>query len=394
MIKTVFTALISAVIGGLVAALFIYTGVSGLPEGNGEDVVIREAPPSGAAKTGGGGGNTGGGGNNIEEVYDRYGPGVVSLDIAAEGGSPAGGSGFVLDKNGHIVTNQHVVDKAESISVQFPGGSREKAEVIGEDASTDLALLKVDAPEEMLKPLKLGDSGNMEVGDQVVAIGNPLSVGISVTSGIVSGLDRSIEAPNSYTIDGALQTDAAVNRGSSGGPLLDERGNVIGVTSQIASSTGSFQGVGFAVPSNTVKSVVEQLSTDGDVEHAYLGVSMLPVGIEELAAYSGSPPAQFAGENDLPENGAIVREAEGGGPADNSGIEGGEERQIEGVPVPIPEGDVITKVEGEKVSGPEDVISEVNSRKPGDRMEITVVGPGGDSQKVTVRLGSQPQNGS
>jgi S1-C subfamily serine protease len=388
-IKTVFTALISAVIGGLVTALFIYTGISGLPEGSKGDVVVREASPSGGNTKTGGDGN-----NNIEEIYDRYGPGVVSLDIAAEGSSPAGGSGFVLDKNGHIVTNQHVVEKAENISVQFPGGPRKEAKVIGEDPSTDLALLKVDAPKEVLKPLTLGDSGNMEVGDRVVAIGNPLNVGISVSSGIISGLDRSIKAPNNYTIDGALQTDAAVNPGSSGGPLLDKQGNVIGVTSQIASSTGSFQGVGFAVPSNTVKNVVKQLASGGDVEHAYLGVKMLPVGIEELAAYSGSSPGQFSGEHEIPENGAIVSEAVRGGPAGSAGIEGGEERRIEGVPVPVPKGDVITKVEGKKVSGPEDVISEVNSRKPGDRMGLTVVSPGGDPQKVTVRLGSQPQNGS
>ena len=148
-------------------------------------------------------------------------------------------------------------------------------------------LIQVDAPREALKPLTLGDSNSVGVGEPVIAIGNPLNVGISVTTGIVSGLGRPIQAPNNYTINDAVQTDAAINPGNSGGPLLDSRGTVIGVNAQIASESGGFEGVGFAVPINTVKSVIRQLITEGKVVHGYIGVSMYPLGIDELSAYTG-----------------------------------------------------------------------------------------------------------
>lgn len=379
-------------IGGLLATVFVFVGVSLLGEDYG-DVNIRQAPAP-VEGVEGSQGTSGGEIGSVEEIYNQDGPGVVSVDVSSEGSGEGGsgsGSGFVLDNNGHIVTNQHVVSGAEQVSVKFSGDERLRAEVVGEDASTDVAVLRVDAPEEMLNPLTLGDSEAVEVGEPVIAIGNPLDVGTSATTGIVSGTGRPIKAPNDYTIDNAIQTDAAINPGSSGGPLLDARGTVIGVNSQIQSSTGSFQGVGFAVPINTVKNVVEQLITTGEVEHGYLGVQMFDVGVRELASYTGKSPEEFSGEYGIPESGAIIVEAPGDGPASEAGISGGEEEEIAGIPVPL--GDVITEVEGEEVQSPEDVISAVNSREPGDRIGMTVVSPGGEPRQVEVRLGSQP-NGS
>jgi S1-C subfamily serine protease len=260
--------------------------------------------------------------------------------------------------------------------------------LVGEDPSTDLAVIKVDAPEGSLKPLTLGDSDALKVGEPVIAIGNPLNVGISVTTGIVSGVGRPIKAPNNYTISGAVQTDAAINPGNSGGPLLNSRGTVVGVNSQIFSETGSFQGVGFAIPSNTVKSVVEQLITSGDVEHGYIGVSMFTVGIEELVAYTGLSEKKLREKYGLPTAGAIVSEVTENGPADKAGIKGGKEKEIQGLPVPM--GDVITRAAGKKVNTPDDVIKIVNSLKPGERIQLTVVTPGEDPREVEVELDVQP----
>lgn len=384
-LKTVITSLVSAIIGGLVATIFVFAGMSLLGEDYG-DVNIRQAPAPvegapGALEDGADGGS-------VEEIYNQDGPGVVSVDVSSGAGGSSG-SGFVLDENGHIVTNQHVVDGADQVSVTFSGGERMTAEVVGEDASTDVAVLRADAPEEMLTPLTLGNSAAVDVGEPVVAIGNPLDVGTSATTGIVSGIGRPIKAPNDYTIDNAIQTDAAINPGSSGGPLLDARGAVIGVNSQIQSSTGSFQGVGFAVPIDTVKSVVEQLITTGDVEHGYIGVQMFDAGVAELASYAGKTPEDFSEEYGIPENGAIVVDATGGGPAAEAGISGGEEEEIAGLPVPL--GDVITDIEGNEVESPEDVISVVNAHRPGERIEMTVASPGEEPRRVELRLGSRPE---
>ncbi len=359
----------------------------GLTDGTG-DVTIRQVEPEAASLPDVESPEDSARQASVRQVYTRDGPGVVSVDVAS-GAGPGGGSGFVLDRNGHIVTNQHVVEAAEGVSVRFANGTRREAEVVGEDPSTDLAVLKVEAPEEALKPLTLGDSDSLQVGQPVIAIGNPLNVGISVTTGIVSGVGRPIKAPNNYTISDAVQTDAAINPGNSGGPLLDSRGTVIGVNSQIISETGSFQGVGFAIPSNTVKSVVEQLVTTGAVEHGYIGVRMFTAGIGELVAYTSLTKKDLREQYGLPPSGAIVSGVTGGGPADDAGIKGGEEQDIDGLPVPI--GDVITEVGGEEVSSPDDVIGIVNSLQPGDRLGLTVVTPGEEPRQVEVVLGVQPE---
>jgi len=326
-------------------------------------------------------------GSSVREVYTR---GVVSVDVAATSeAGPGGGSGFVVDEAGHIVTNQHVVEGAEEISVRFADGVRREAEVVGQDPSTDVALIKVDAPKAALEPLTLGDSNSVGVGEPVIAIGNPLNVGISVTAGIVSGLGRPIQAPNNYTINDAVQTDAAINPGNSGGPLLDSRGTVIGVNAQIASESGGFEGVGFAVPINTVKSVIEQLITDGKVVHGYIGVSMYQLGIDEFSAYAGLSERDLRERYSLPGNGAIVSEVTPDGPAEKAGIRGGDEKEIEGIRVPM--GDVITGIEGEPVSSSEDVIEVVNSVRPGEKLLMTVVTPGEKERRVNVTVGTRPE---
>jgi S1-C subfamily serine protease len=373
-----------------VTALFLFVGVYGLEDRSGSVTIKEVAPPHKSS-----GGTIGtpadtGGSSTVHEVYTRDGRGVVSVDVAATSDAgPAGGSGFVVDEAGHIVTNQHVVEGAEEISVSFADGVRREAEVVGQDPSTDVALIQVDAPRKALKPLTLGDSNSVGVGEPVIAIGNPLNVGISVTTGIVSGLGRPIKAPNNYTINDAVQTDAAINPGNSGGPLLDSRGTVIGINAQIASESGGSEGVGFAVPINTVKSVIKQLVTEGKVVHGYIGVSMYQFSIDELSAYAGLSERALDEQYGLPGNGAIVSAVTPDGPAEKAGIRGGDEKVIEGIPVPM--GDVITGIEGDPVSSSEDVIEVVNSVKPGEGLLMTVVTPGEKERRVKLTVGTRPE---
>jgi S1-C subfamily serine protease len=372
-----------------VTALFLFLGVYGLEDRSGS-VTIKEVAPPHKSSRGTAGTPAVTDGSSLREVSTRDRRGVVSVDVAATSDAgPAGGSGFVIDEAGHIVTNQHVVEGAEEISARFADGVRREAEVVGQDPSTDVALIQVDAPRKALRPLTLGDSNSVGVGEPVIAIGNPLNVGISVTSGIVSGLGRPIKAPNNYTINDAVQTDAAINPGYSGGPLLDSRGTVIGVNAQIASVSGGSEGVGFAVPINTVKSVIRQLITEGKVVHGYIGVSMYQFGIDELSAYTGLSQRALDERYGLPGNGAIVSEVTPDGPAEKAGIRGGDEKEIEGILVPM--GDVITEIEGDPVSSSEDVIEVVNSVKPGERLLMTVVTPGEKERRVKVTVGTRPE---
>src|SRR5438552_1452152 len=240
---------------------------------------------------------------SIGQIYKRSYKGVVEITVTStQNTSPLGGSqtqraqgsGFVYDTDGHIITNQHVVDGATSISVKFWNGATYKATVVGTDASTDLAVIKVDAPSSLLVPLALGNSDHVYVGDGVVAIGSPFGLEETVTSGIVSALHRQIDAPNNFTIANSIQTDAAINHGNSGGPLLDLQGDVIGVNAQIESDSGGNDGVGFAIPSNTVSSVASQLLASGKVEHAFLGVAVetAPKGARITRLVSGAPAAK------------------------------------------------------------------------------------------------------
>jgi putative serine protease PepD len=238
-------------------------------------------------------------GLTVAKIAARDSPGVVELEVTTASSDPFGrgstssavGTGFVVDTDGHVVTNAHVIDGAQSITVRFSDGATYDATVVGSDLSTDVAVVQVDAPAAQLHPLSFGDSSALEVGDAVVAIGSPYGLDTSVSTGIVSAVDREIIAPDeSSTISGAIQTDAAINHGNSGGPLLDANGKVIGITAQIESESGGNDGVGFAVPSNTVRSVVAQLLADGTAQPAVLGVQAqtLPAAVAaELGEASG-----------------------------------------------------------------------------------------------------------
>jgi S1-C subfamily serine protease len=325
---------------------------------------------------------------SVSEIYRRDAPGVVEITTAtgSSGSTPypyggggsqtAQGSGFVYDTQGHIVTNEHVVDGADSIKVRFPNGATYTATLVGSDASTDLAVIKVDAPASLLHPLALADSSEVVVGDGAVAIGSPFGLENSVTTGIVSALHRQITAPNNFTITDALQTDAAINHGNSGGPLLDLLGRVIGVTAQIKSDSGGNEGVGFAIPSNTVRSVVSQLVSSGKVEHAYLGVRIQTV------------PADAAKTLGVPA-GVALAQVRTGTAAAKAGLKGASgERTVNGVAYPVG-GDVIVRVDGRKVTSSEELQSLVDAKSPGDELTVTYV-RAGDERTVRVKLGTRP----
>jgi putative serine protease PepD len=293
--------------------------------------------------------------NSVVFVSARGGDGQLSFE-GQGGGRAASGSGFVIDRSGHIVTNDHVVEDADRYTVRFgENGDPIPAKLIGKDPSSDLAVLKIDPSDvkEGPKPLALASSGSLRPGDAAIAIGSPFGLSGTVTTGIVSALGREIKAPNGFSIPGAVQTDAAINPGNSGGPLLDSAGRVIGVNSQIASESGANSGVGFAVPSDTVKNVVPKLIKDGKIERAYLGVSS-------------------AEDPDNP--GAVVGQVNPGAPASDAGIRSN---------------DVITKFDGKAIRNPSELSLAVLTKAPGDKVELTVK-RGGDTKTVTVTLGNRP----
>ncbi|HEX3243023.1 MAG TPA: trypsin-like peptidase domain-containing protein [Solirubrobacterales bacterium] len=335
-------------------------------------------------------------GNLINQIYRRDGEGVAFISAQLKpkqeispfglpeesGGGTATGSGFLIDTDGHIVTNAHVVEGADRIEVKLGASDKEyTAEVVGADPATDVALIKVDAPSDELHPLALGDSSKIEVGDPVIAIGNPFGLDRTVTSGIVSALQRQIEAPNGFSISHVIQTDAAINPGNSGGPLINDQGQVIGINSQIQNTGNDGNvGIGFAVPINTAREVVRQLEEHGEVKHAYLGLS------------GGSLSPELVSALKLPvKEGVLVSEVVSGGPADQAGIRGGDtSATIEGAELRLG-GDIITEINGKKITGMEDVVNLVNEAKPGETMEVKV--QRGDTTKtLTVTLGVRPSS--
>jgi putative serine protease PepD len=356
---------ILVVAGALVAGAGVGAGTYAAVGGGGDTTtVVQPAPvvgtPAASTKT-----------TSVGDVYKAARDGVVEITVTENSGndnssspfpfggggssqrSQAQGSGFVYDSDGHVITNDHVVDGATSISVTLWDGSKYKATVVGADPSTDLAVLKLDAPASKLHPLSLGDSSAVSVGDGVVAIGSPFGLDETVTSGIVSALNRSISSVNQFTIPGAIQTDAAINHGNSGGPLLDMNGRVIGVTSQIESESGGNDGVGFAVPSNTVRTVASQIVSGKKIEHAYLGV--------------------FVGDA-TNRAGAKISSVKRGGPAADAGLKSG---------------DVITSFGGETIETSSDLTAAVSARKPGDTVTVKYLRDG--SEKTTsVKLGNRP----
>ena len=333
---------------------------------------------------------------SINSIYRASAPGVVHIEtttrVAQQDdpffGNPFGaaqtqralGSGFVLDKAGHIVTNFHVVRGATAIQVSFSNNERFKAKLIGVDPSTDIAVLHVEVKARALKALPLGNSDGVRVGDQVIAIGNPFGLDRSVTAGIVSAVQRRIESPNRLSISHVIQTDAALNHGNSGGPLLNAQGEVVGVNAQIETG-GASQGnvgIGFAIPINTVKDVVAELIKHGDVEHAFLGIegkSLTP----SIARLFHLPVS----------SGVIVATVRQGSGAAGAGLEAAtSEVTVEGESWPAG-GDVIVKVDGEPVPTVERLVDLIASKQPGDKIDVEVVRES-SHHTLTVKLGRQP----
>ena len=328
-------------------------------------------------------------GKTIADIYRRSARGVVQV-IATQVSSDspffgpqetsASGSGFVIDKAGHIITNYHVIEGAREIQVNFSGNDRMDAKVIGSDPSTDIAVLQIDAQARALTPLPLGDSDSVSVGDAVIAIGNPFSLERTVTAGIVSALQRRITAPDGFAIDEVIQTDAAINHGNSGGPLLNANGDVIGVNAQIESETGGNVGIGFAIPINTVKEVVSQLIDEGKVEHAYLGVEMATID-ENLAETFNLPV----------DKGTLVQRVHEGSPAARAGLKGGSTSVVVDGESYLLGGDVIVKADGQEVASSDDLGRIVASKKPGEELELEIRRDG-ETETITVTLGRRPSN--
>jgi putative serine protease PepD len=317
------------------------------------------------------------------QIYQRAYRGVVEITVDSTQQNPFGsqeqrsqGSGFVIDSKGHIVTNEHVVDGANSVSVRFWNDTVYKATVVGTDPSTDLAVIKVDAPASALHPLSFGDSDALRVGDTAFALGSPFGLEETFTSGIVSALHRQMEAPNNFTINDSIQTDAAINHGNSGGPLLNARGGVIGVNSQIRSDSGGSDGVGFAIPSNTVRSIADTLIGSGKVEHAYLGVSVQQI------------PGTVADQLKLVA-GVEIADVRSKTPAEKAGLKGATgKKTIDGELYPTG-GDVITAIDGKKITSSENVQQTIDAHKPGDTVSVTYW-RNGDSHTVDVKLATRP----
>jgi S1-C subfamily serine protease len=381
--------LISGIVGGLVVlalgATLIGTGV--INTGDTRREIIREVSvPSVTLRNATA---RSGGGLSVADIYRRRAAGVVFVQarVVTQSSSPFGlpleqeglatGSGFVLDKGGYILTNAHVVEGAKTVAVRFEeGGDPIDATVVGRDLSTDIAVLKVNPGSAKLDPLPLGNSNHVRVGDPAIAIGNPFGYDRTVTTGIISALQRQIRAPNGFTIGHVIQTDAPINPGNSGGPLLDARGRVIGINSQIATagSRGSV-GIAFAVPINTAKRVVPQLEKHGRILHAYLGVTTYALD-KNLAAALDLPVSR----------GVLIQDLQPGGPAEKAGLRAGKVHTDEGI---ILGGDIIVEVDGETVAKPADVASAIADNKPGEVVEVKYY-RGGTVHTRRIKLGVRP----
>jgi S1-C subfamily serine protease len=342
---------------------------------------------------------------DAQSIFESASPGVVTVTSIFEGeqlgglfgggggsGPPAGqGAGFVVSEDGEIVTNAHVVtdaqasgpnedlDEAREVYVQFPDRNQVPAEVIGFDAFADVALLEVDPEGLDIQPLELGDSDEVEVGDEVAAIGSPFGQTSSLSVGVVSANDRSIESLTSFQIDQAIQTDASINPGNSGGPLLDADGRVIGINQQINTRSGGNEGVGFAVPANLVKRSIEDLRDDGEASYPYIGVSAQPL-YPQLAEELGIDA----------EVGSLIDEVVPGSPADEAGLEGREERfRFQGQQVSRG-GDVIVAVNGEELVDESDLPVLIAQHEPGEEITLEVIHADGEREDVTVELEERP----
>ena len=328
-------------------------------------------------------------------IYDRLSPGVVTIlslfgggtSLLEDGGEGGQGSGFVVDGNGYIATNAHVVttdrgdetERAEQVFVEFSDGNRVAARIVGHDPNADVALLKVEPEGLSLTPLRLGESESIAVGEPVAAIGSPFGERQSLSTGVISALDRTIQSLTQFEIGDAIQTDAPINPGNSGGPLLDAEGRVIGINAQIKSQSGGGEGVGFAIPVDAVRRSLRELRQKGRVDYGYLGVETLTVW------------PQLAERLDLGvETGALVQEVVDGSPAEEAGIEAGtDEISFQGQTEIATGGDLIVGVDGEELTREHDLADEISAHSTGERVRLTLLRDGA-RRTVRVELGRRP----
>jgi S1-C subfamily serine protease len=377
-----------AALSALVGALVAVGVVEGLDLGNRSTTTVEQQAPLGGSETAS---DNEGPPLTAGDIYKRDAPGVVYVrsQVVQRTDSPfdfglqeqqgiVTGSGFVISKDGTILTNAHVVTGATHVTVQFADKQRVAAKVLGKDLSTDLALLKVDTAGLKLTLLSLGSSKGVQVGDPAIAIGNPFGLERTLTTGVISAVKRTITAPNNFQIDDAIQTDAPINPGNSGGPLIDATGKVIGVNSQIATGGGGGSvGIGFAVPIDTAKQIIPQLKKSGHVDRGFLGVFTRSIdpSLKELNLHVKA--------------GALVQSVTPGSPGDRAGIRAGDiTAQLDGQPIQLG-GDIITKVDGKDVRSDDDLQAAVADRKPGDHVTVTLVRRD-KTTTVDVTLGSRP----
>ncbi len=392
--KLIRTPFASAIAGGLVVAVvgLVAIGTGLVDSGSSTTTITTAAPASSSPETALASNSSKA--ETVNQIYTQDAPGVVFITaqqkpqtspfnpFGQSQGGTATGSGFVIDNDGHILTNNHVVAGSDNITVRIGGddGQTFDASVVGTDPSTDVAVLKVDFGSDQPEPLELGSSAGVKVGDPVVAIGNPFGLDRTATAGIVSAVQRQIDAPNGFTITNAIQTDAPINPGNSGGPLIDSEGKVIGINSQIESggqSEGNV-GIGFAVPIDTASEIAQQLIDHGSVEHAYMGIT------------GGDLTPEIAHVLNLNvDHGALVESVVPGSPADKAGIQAGDAQVSMGGQQIRAGGDVITAVDGQPVAGMDDVVAAVDAKKPGDDLQLTVL-RGNDTRTVTVTLAERP----
>ncbi|MBI4536893.1 MAG: trypsin-like peptidase domain-containing protein [candidate division NC10 bacterium] len=322
-------------------------------------------------------------------VYRAVSPSVVNITsmvltqdfffraVPERGGS---GSGFILDGRGHILTNNHVVENAESLEVTLPDKSKHPAKLIGRDPNNDLAVVRINAPREKLMPLKLGDSDQLQVGQLAIAIGNPFGLERTVTRGVVSALGRSLRSDSGRQIRNIIQTDAAINPGNSGGPLLDSRGDVIGINTAIFSPSGGSVGIGFAIPVNTAKRLVPQLIAQGRVSHPWMGISGLD--ITPSVAKALSLPAT---------EGVMIAQVSPNGPAARAGLRGSQRRIRVGNYLVSVGGDIVVGLDGRKIGSVDDLTAYLDDKKkPGEELQVNILRDG-KGLSVTLRLGELPE---
>ncbi len=381
--KSTLRSFAAALVGGVIVAVAL-VGFDAGGGGHTTTTVVQQAPLSASSASSQATGLT------PRDIYKRAAPGVVFVraNIVQQTQSPfafpqsqqgqATGSGFVIDRNGTILTNAHVIEGAQKVTVQFEDRTVVDAQVIGKDLNSDLALLKVTPDGLNLDPLPLGESKGVQVGDPTIAIGNPFGLDRTLTTGVVSALQRKIKAPNGFEIDNVIQTDAPINPGNSGGPLIDATGRVIGINSQIETGGGQGSvGIGFAVPIDTAKQVIPQLEHGGTVARAYLGLSSLTI---DGTLSSLNLPVKA---------GALVEKVNSGSPAQIAGIHAGTvPGQIDGAPIQKG-GDIIVAVDGKPVNASDDLAGLVSAHKPGDSVTLDVI-RAGKHQNITVKLATRP----